>query len=98
MSGAEIAVVAILGLLSLYFIINNGIILIKQLKKVECPSVFPFAGGVFGAIAVLLTLKEQSGGMIFIPLLLDYGSIPIICKCLYFFISDWVDWVFKNKK
>ena len=53
---------------------------------------------MFGAIAVLLTLKEQSGGMIFIPLLLDYGSIPIICKCLYFFISDWVHWVFKNKK
>ncbi len=35
MSGAEIAVVAILGLFSLYFIIKNGIILIKQLKKLN---------------------------------------------------------------
>lgn len=87
-----------LSIISLYLIIENGIILFKQIRKIECPSVFPFVGGICGALAVLLAFDKQYWGMIFIPLLLDYGSIPIICKCIFLFITDWVNWWSKNRK
>lgn len=94
----EIGFIIWLCIISLYLIIGNGIILLKQIKKIECPSVFPFVGGVCGAIVVILTLEKQYWGMIFIPLMLDYGSIPIICKFIFFFIKDWVNWLLKNRK
>lgn len=85
---AEIIIFTALAIISLFFAINNGIILLNQIKKRSGPSVAPFIGGVTGAIIVLLFFQKKYWGMIFIPLLLDYGSIPIICKFLYLFIKD----------
>ena len=40
-----LTVTAALTIISLYFIVQNGIILVKRIRKTECPSVMPFIGG-----------------------------------------------------
>lgn len=79
------------GIISLRFILSNGYILIKQIKKEECPSVCPFFGGVAGVLIVILAFEKKYWGLIFIPLLLDYGSIPIICKFIYLLVTEYWD-------
>jgi len=90
-----LTVTAVLGMISLYCIVQNGIILVKRIRKTECPSVMPFVGGVSGVAAILLLFEKQYWGLAFIPLIIDYGSIPTIIRFIYYFISDWV--IEKNK-
>lgn len=40
-----LTVTAVLAMISLYCIVQNGIILVKKIRKKECPSVMPFIGG-----------------------------------------------------
>lgn len=90
-----LTVTAVLAMISLYCIVQNAIILVKRIRKTECPSVMPFIGGASGAVAILLILQNQYWGLAFIPPIIDYGSIPTIIRFIYYFISDWV--IEKNK-
>lgn len=84
------AVFAVLcGLAALCVIIANGYIFVKGcIFKAHCPSCFPFLGGIAGALAVLLTVREEWYFLAVVPMFIDWGCIPLIVRFVYLFVSD----------
>lgn len=69
-----LTVTAVLAMISLYVIFQNGIILVKRIRKTECSSVMPFVGGASGAAAILFILQKQYWSLAFIPLINLYQA------------------------
>lgn len=79
----------ILLLISLWFIVMNGIIFCKTwILKKEAPSVGGFIGGICGAIGILLLAEKEYRWLCIIPALIDWGSIPLIIRLIYVLIKD----------
>lgn len=90
--------IIIFGIIGAFLIIIYAIAIILFIyKKEKIRSVSPFVGEISCAFAMYLLLENQNKGMIIIPLLLDYGSIPIICEFVYVFIYDWVEEITKKQ-
>ncbi|MDE6593243.1 MAG: hypothetical protein K2K57_09310 [Oscillospiraceae bacterium] len=76
------------GALGIYFIICNGIIFWRVwIKKIHSPSVMPFLGGLLAGAAVLLLTTGEYSLLCIIPMLLDWGCISAVIRCLYCLIK-----------
>ena len=47
-------------------------------KRVRAPSIIPILGGLFGTIGFLTMPSNRAIWVCWIPLLWDYGSLPVI--------------------
>jgi hypothetical protein len=52
-------------------------------RKVEAPSWIPLLGGVFGVFGLGIIPLELAHRFCWLPLLLDYGSLPGILHTIY---------------
>lgn len=79
--------IIILGSLGIFFIAGNAwIFWIGWVKKKKSPSVTPFLGEVFTMIAFYIIPGNRYQYLSWIPLILDWGCIPMIIRFLYFIV------------
>lgn len=70
-------VIGICGLLwSVAVCAYNARSIILQIRGLHAPSWIPLLGGVSGAMALLILPHPSFAAMWWLPLFLDYGSIP----------------------
>ena len=74
------------------FIVFNAMILLGRLRgQVEGPSVAPVFGGLFAATGVALLPVEGAWHWAWVPLLLDWGGLPMFlyggARCLWAWVS-----------
>jgi len=80
----EIIKVIVSMLFGAFFIVGasfNNLVFIRQLKHEKTPSVLPLFVGIIGVISVAVWPYHNLKGLIWLPLILDYGCLP------YFFIA-----------
>lgn len=83
----KIICAVLLGVQGLIFIIGNaGIFRKGWIKKEHCPSVMPLLGGIFCAAAILLVVDKKYYFLAIIPMLLDWGCIPMVIRLIIFLI------------
>lgn len=76
--------IILLGAVGIRIIIFNTQILLKGVIKGEhCPSIFGLFGGILTAIAFYIIPNNEYRHLFWIPLILDWGCIPAIMRCLY---------------
>ena len=67
---------------------------LSHVRRVHSPSWTPLMGGVLMAIGVLLLPFRRLHPWAWVPLLLDWGSVPGLIETVAFY--SWLYW--KNKK
>ncbi len=84
-------------IIGLFFIITNARIFwrnyVKKQSDVPYVSENPLIGGIFTALAILLIPNNEWWYLCFIPLLLDWGCVPLIIRIIIFCIKhrDWLN-------
>lgn len=64
-------------LLSIWLCVLNATVFWKLfVRKVNAPSWIPLLGGVFGMFGLGIIPIEQAHRLCWLPLILDYGSVP----------------------
>lgn len=87
MSIGRIAVTILSGGAFLFFTIINYIIIYRaRIKHEYTPSLTPFLGGISGVLLVLTTIGTKYPLLLILPLLVDFGSIPLVIEFIVLFI------------
>jgi hypothetical protein len=66
--------------------VNAGVFWKLFVRKVEAPSWIPLLGGMLGVFGLGVIPVELAHRLCWLPLLLDYGSLPGILHTVYAFV------------
>jgi len=67
--------------------LNAGVFWKLFVRKEEAPSWIPLVGGVLGVFGLGVIPIELAHRLCWLPLLLDYGSLPGILHTIYAFVA-----------
>ena len=67
-------------------LLNAGVAWNLHVRKVRAPSWIPLMGGVCGAFGLLLIPVEIAHKLCWLPLILDYGSLPGLLHTIIFYV------------
>lgn len=79
-------VVGILSLICVVLTVGNGVMLTQCLLYGKRGSAIPVLGGLSGMVALLIAPIENAWIWCWVPIVVDYGSAPLIVTTLVFLI------------
>lgn len=74
----------LLGIVFLVVFLANGIAVVTFIAKRRHVSAIPLIGGIAGSLALLALPIPRVSAYWWIPLVIDYGTLPMVA---YFFLS-----------
>lgn len=88
----KIGGIILLSAVSLFFIVMNGrIFWNNMIAKKEWISEAPLIGGLLGGAAVLLIFGREYWFLALIPMVLDWGCIPLIVRFILTILYEFKD-------
>jgi hypothetical protein len=66
-----------------FCIVGNVVVLIRYLLKRKRSSIVPLIGGLAGMLGMLIIPIRGSGKWFWLPLVLDYGAVPMVTGALW---------------
>ena len=87
----KIGGIILLGAVSLFFIVINGrIFWNNMIAKKKWISEAPLIGGLLGGITILLIVGRKYWFLALIPMVLDWGCIPLIVRFILTILSEFI--------
>lgn len=87
----KIGGIILLSAVSLFFIVTNGrIFWNNMIAKEKWISEAPLIGGLLGGIAILLIVGRKYWFLALIPMVLDWGCIPLIVRFILAILSEFI--------
>ena len=64
-------------------VVSNWLLVVGYFLRKNRGSPIPFLGGIFLSVGLLLLPVRSPGFLLYLPLLVDYGSLPLVLLFLF---------------